>query len=155
MSQQGQQGQKGQQPSVQDLPRLEPLHPERCGPALYVNAQGARVSDPWARLGVAAGASADELKAAWAEQTRRFPPEQHPEEALALREARDRLTLPERLYERAFGALRVPDAQAWSLPTPPVEAAQAAAPTRLDARSRLIGQSILYVLVEQALSEDA
>lgn len=141
-----------QQPSIQDLPSLLPPSPERCAPPVYVNADGEVIPDPWALLGIAPGVNQDAIRDAWANQTRLLNAESDPERARQLREARDRLSLPDRLLERMFGVLSPPSPTAWDLPTPaPVE--QNPSPSMLDARTRLLAQSILYTLVEQVLSE--
>lgn len=127
---------------------LKPPHPERLLPAVHIDGSGHIVPDPLEILGLGPK-PADEatIRAAWRERLVAFPPEQHPDMARQLREARDRLLDPERFLERELGTLQVPDRAKWGLQAEP------AAPGSevLDARARLAASALLYALLEDAL----
>lgn len=131
--------------------RVAAPDPRTLRPPVHFTADGERIDAPEQVLGLAAGnRDPAQVRAAWTKRLREHPPEQDPEGARRLREARDRLLDPKRLIERELGVLRVPDAQAWGLPTSPL----AEDAGLLDAQARLLGQAALYVLVEDALMRE-
>lgn len=125
---------------------LDPPAPERCFPPVFVEAGGGVVESPYAVLGLPEGETRErEVQDAWRRAILAHPPERDPDGARRVQEARARLLDPERVLERAFGALRVPDPAAWGLE---VQAEQEA--TRLlPALDRLVGQAALYALLEE------
>jgi len=100
----------------EDLP-LDPPAANRCLPAVYVDAKGNAVPNPRALLGLAPEGplSADAVRLAYREQILAHPPEKDPRGAREVREAHQRLTNPERFYERVLGVLHVPRASDWGL----------------------------------------
>lgn len=144
----------------QKIPALNPAPFDRCHDPIHVDAQGHVVADPFALLCLdpTAPLTEEDIREAWTREIQAHPPEQEPEHARALREARDRLLSPDRLFERSFGALLVPDPEKCSLPD-----AHAVAKTLdavpdpqtlglLTSRDRLLGQAVLYALVEDLLN---
>jgi hypothetical protein len=121
--------------------------PERCLPPVFIDASRRVVEDPLDTLGLEGEPTPEAARAAWRERILERPPEQHPEEAEALREARDRLIDPERRLERALGVLHIPDPAAFGL-----SGEAAAGEARLPAMNRLMGQAVLYALVEEELA---
>lgn len=121
----------------------------RCHPPVHFDAAGHVLEDARALLGLGAGPLTEaEIREAWRKKLIEHPPEQDPEGARKVREARDRLLDPERVFERLLGELRVPDAAAYGLS----DAALAAQDDgTMDAMARLGGQAMLYALVEDAL----
>jgi len=125
---------------------LAPPDPSRCHPTIYVDAGRRVIPDPYEALGLAPSPppSPEAIRAAWRDRILARPPEQHPEEAAALREARDRLADPARALERALGELHLPSAEAFGLSDAGVEAP-------MDSFGRLLGQAVLYAMVEDEL----
>ena len=132
---------------------FDPPGLDRCGPPIYIDATGCRVPDPYATLGLDASQSSlpsvEEVRAACRQRLLEHPPEQNPETARALVAARDRLIDPERVIEREVGVLHVPGPEVWGLPA--VSAIGDRGARRLDALGRLMGQLVLYALVEDEL----
>ncbi len=116
-----------------------------CYPPVFVSADRSVVADPLALLGLSSDPTPEAVREAWREAMLSHPPEQHPEKAAALRKARDRLLDPERLIERELGVLHVPRPEAFGLP------ADVEDDDHLDALGRLMGQAMLYALVEEEL----
>lgn len=122
---------------------------KNCLPKICVDEQGHLVEDPRVLLGLPAGPLTEAaVREAWRAKLLLHPPEQDPEGARRLREARDRLLTPERVVERLLGELYVPDPAAYGFAA---GAPAPAADARLDALARLSGQALLYALVEDAL----
>ena len=139
-------------PKGRDAARLplEPPEPARLLPPIYLDRGGREVPDPYATLGLEPGVRDPErVQAAWRQTLREHPPERDPDGARLAQEARQRLTDPARVLERELGVVRLPDPTAWGLPTTPP------APPRMSARSRLVGQAALYVLLEEELQRVA
>ena len=136
-------------PIQPDLP-LRPPAPERAWPPVFVAADGTAVPDSHALLGLAPEVTApDAVREAFRVAILATPPERDPAGAERLREARDRLILPDRLLDRELGVLHVPSPEAWGLPSPLPEP-----PGVLRPEARLLGQLALYTLVEEALWTD-
>lgn len=126
---------------------IDPPLPERLRPPVYVDAQGHPIPDPFETLGIPRGTTDEStIRAAFREETIAHPPEQEPERARQIREARDRLIEAPRFLEREALELRVPDPDAWQLGETPKP--------RVDTWARLMGQAALYALVEDALSSE-
>lgn len=127
-----------------------PLRPpalERAGRPIYVAADGTVVPDSHALLDLSPDITDPErVREAFRVAILARPPERDPRGAEQLREARDRLTLPDRLLDRELGVLYVPEPDAWGLPAPLPEPADMLRP-----EARLLGQLALYTLVEEAL----
>ena len=123
--------------------------PSHCHPPIHVTADRTVTADPFTVLGLPPGASPEAIQAAWRDAMLAYPPEQHPDKATALRQARDRLLDPERFIERELGVLHIPRPEAFGLSAPTT------APEKLDALGRLLGQAALYALVEEALWGEA
>ncbi len=138
--------------STPDVPRpeLRPIDPpttQGCLPPRFVDATGSVVPDPYALLGLPLGChDPDRVRTAYRDGLGRHPPEQEPELARQLRDARDRLLDPERLVERELGVLHVPAA-------PAIPELAEPAGERLDGNLRLAAQAVLYALVEEAVEE--
>lgn len=131
-----------------ELP-FEPPLPERLHPPVHVDGEGLVVPDPRAVLGLSASETDPAaIRAAWREALLAQPPEQFPEEARVAREARDRLIDDARFLERQLGVLSVPDADAWGLPE---LAADHPPPASLTMEDRLLGQALLYALLESEM----
>lgn len=131
------------EPGVVDrLPSIDPPDPQRCLPAVFLDATGKAVEDPWAELGVPRDADEAAITAAWKARIVERPPERDPEGARRLLEARERLLDPSRVIERELGSTHVPDPDAFGLPSaePAVD--------MLSVRERLVGQLALYALLE-------
>jgi hypothetical protein len=124
------------------LPPLDPPAPQRCLPAIVIDATGKVLADPYAALGVPRDADEETVLAAWRAKIVQCPPERDPEGARRLLEARERLLDSRRVIERELGALHVPDPQAFGLPGP------AGPGDTLSAQERLVGQLALYALLE-------
>src|SRR5690606_26375107 len=118
---------------------------------IFVDARGAATPDPWSLLGLSPQAQIDEdtVRAAWVRQLEAHPPEQDPEGARLLREARDRLLSVDHLYERKFGLLTLPEVEPLDLPAPRQTDEDA---SRLPARARILGQLVVYAIVEHWIS---
>jgi hypothetical protein len=144
---------------MSQIPPIAPPSLERCHDPLFIDARGHVVTDPFVQLGLdpAQGRDEETVRAAWAEQIKAHPPEQDPEGARRVRDARERLTNPASVFERTLGILHVPASRAWSLPdAAAVDADLAASPLTeawLDAKTRLMGQAVLYALVEDLLGQ--
>ncbi len=119
---------------------LAPKATAACHPPVFVDTRGRRVEDPLGVLGLSGQPDEAAVRAAWRKQTLEKPPEQFPEAALAVREARERILDPERILERELGMLHVPRA-------PEGEERE----DLLDAMGRLMGQAVLYALLEEEL----
>lgn len=136
---------------------LDPPGLERCGPPICIDATGCRVPDPYAVLGLEASRgeslSEEEIRAAYRQRLLDHPPEQNPEVARRLVAARDRMLDPERVIEREIGVLHPPDPEAWGLLAPAKSDVRAS--RRLDALGRLMGQLVLYTLVEDEVLRPA
>jgi hypothetical protein len=126
---------------VARLPPIDPPEPQRCLPAVTLDATGKSVDDPYALLGVTRDADEPAIMAAWRARIVECPPERDPEGARRLLEARQRLLDPARVIERELGALHVPDPDQFGLPAPETG-------VMLSARDRLVGQLALYALLE-------
>lgn len=124
------------------LPSIDPPEPQRCFPALALDATGKVVGDPHAELGVSRDADDAAILAAWRARIVECPPERDPERARRLLEARERLLEPTRVIERELGTVHVPDPDAFGLP------GAAVGDDMLTVRDRLVGQLALYVLLE-------
>ncbi len=120
-----------------------------CHPPIHVGADRTIVADPFTVLGLPPGATPEAIQTAWRNAMLEYPPEQHPDKATTLRQARDRLLAPERFIERELGVLHVPRPEAFNL------SVSTEAPEKLDALGRLLGQAALYALVEEALWGEA
>ncbi len=122
--------------------------PERSLAPVHIDRTGAVVPDPRAELGLPLDGVLGEatVRAAYRARLIECPPEQDPERARRAREARDRLLDPEAALEDALGVLHVPDAAAWGL-----QASDSPTDQRLPASARLLGQSVLYAMLEDAL----
>jgi hypothetical protein len=127
------------------LPPIDPPEPERCLPAIHIDAAGKPVPDPHAELGIPRDASDEAVLAAFQARILERPPERDPEGARRLLDARQRLLDEDHALERALGVLHVPDPAAVGLPTP------AATESSLPVRERIIGQLALYALLEATL----
>jgi hypothetical protein len=129
-------------------PPLTPPRHDRLQDPVHFDRTGQTIESPRALLGLDAGERDPErIRAAWLEKLRLNPPEQDPEGARRLRDARDLLLDPQRWIERELGVVAVPDARAWGLPEPserPVD-------DRLDCEGRLLGQLVMYALLEDTL----
>jgi hypothetical protein len=157
-SPQGKQGKQGKPaapkppPSLFISPKLVPTllnPPPPLDPPLFVNGQNQVVPNPWEVLGLPANTfDPDAVRSAWRRSLLDHPPEQDPEGALRLNEARDRLLDEKRWAERELGTLHVPNPDTFGLPTH-LDPWQAGL---MDAQTRLLGQSLLYALLEQDLS---
>ncbi len=133
---------------------FEPPRSDCLKQPLFVDARGRKVPDPYQRLQVEyrpGGVDPEEVRQAYKRQLLAHPPERDPLAAVELREARDRLLDPERVLERELGILHVPDAEAWELPDwrgLPDD------PNVLSSDDRLMGQLVLYALLEEVLLEE-
>lgn len=128
---------------------LTPPEQSRCLPPIFINEDPQIVPDPWAVLGLAPNTSdPTAIRNAWREHIIASPPEQDPEGAARLTAARDRLLDEARWAERLLGSLHVPDPDAWDLPAR-FDLWDAGL---MDARTRLLGQALLYALLEQDLA---
>lgn len=126
-----------------DLPRTD-----RLLPPVYLTPHGEHVPSPYEVLGIPEDChDAEEIRAAWLRGIQAHPPEKDPEGARRLREARDWLTDPNRWRERIIGSLRFPDADAWELGHGPEPQGPA-----MPAMARMMGQAVLYALVEGELA---
>jgi len=124
-------------------PTLWP-EPEGLTDPIFLAADGRVVPDPHAVLGLEPGTlDVDAIQTAFREAIVAHPPEREPERAREIREARDRLVDPERFLERELLVVR---------PLEP-RTAGGAEESRLDAEARLVGQAVLYALVEDALGQ--
>lgn len=75
-------------------------------------------SDPYSALGVARGATQDDVKQAYFKAVREHPPERDPEAFKAIRAAYERINTPEKRVEADMRLLRAwPAPEAW--PTAP------------------------------------
>jgi hypothetical protein len=136
----------------QDFP-VDPPDLQRCFPAVHLDPSLRRIPDPLALLGLDPRAphTADEIRSAWRAQIERHPPEREPERARELTAARDRLLAPERVLERRLGTLHAPDPRAYGLPVGPTEPTKSS--TKATSRARLLGQLVLYALLEEELAD--
>jgi len=127
-------------------------HPERCLPPVYVANGGQVIEDPRTVLGLPTGPLDEQtVRAAWRQALVAHPPEQDPDGARRIHEARDRLVDPKEWLARQLGVLHVPDPEAWDLSsTDPPEATT----DRLDAKTRLLGEAVLYALLEAELDHN-
>ena len=129
-----------------------PLHPPTLhSSVVHVDGEGRAVPDPRAILGV----DPDEhdavvIRHAWRDTLLAHPPESDPHGAREAREARDRLLDPQRVLERELGTLHVPDPDAWGLPDLRPERTRPG----VTPEARLLGQAVLYTLLEEALWTD-
>jgi hypothetical protein len=136
-------------------PDFEVPRPDLCQPPVHVTQGFAVVDDPLDLLGLTSEQAADpeQVSAAFRVALSDHPPEREPDLARRLREARDRLLDPGLEFERKFGCLHVPDPRSFGLPE--VQEAAGASPKvdrdRLPAPSRLLGQLVLYALLEEEL----
>ena len=130
---------------------IDPPDLERCAPPIHVDTGLHRVPDPYELLGLdpLASPTTDDVRRAWQRAIERHAPERAPEKARALTAARDRLLAPERFLERRLGVLHPPDPAAHGLPVEPLAVQRS---ERLPARTRLLGQLVLYALLEDELS---
>jgi hypothetical protein len=134
--------------SPKEVPTLLNPPPPLDAP-LYVNAQAQPVPNPWEVLGLPPNTfDPDAVRSAWRRRLLEHPPEQDPEGALRLNEARDRLLDERRWVERELGTLYIPNPDTWGLPT----ALDPWQVNLMDARTRLLGQALLYALLEQDLA---
>jgi hypothetical protein len=125
---------------------LHPPAPDRCRPPVRVDAEGRRVPDPCALLGLdPTERDPERIRAAWREAMIQVSAEQDPAGALALRAARDLLLDPAQLDARELGVLHAPDPARWGLPLP------AAHGRTLSQEARLLGQLALYAMLEEEL----
>ncbi len=135
-----------------DLP-IDPPARERCFPPVHVDPALRRIPDPHALLGLDPHAphTADEIRSTWRTKIELHPPEREPDLARDLTAARDRLLAPERILERRLGTLHAPDPRAYGLPI------ELATPTKsspkVPSRARLLGQLVLYALLEDELTD--
>lgn len=141
--------------AISRLRGLSPPHIDRCESPVHLDAAGHAVPDPYAILDLAATPSsgvpaADQVQDAYLRKLREYPPELEPERNLEIRGARERLSDPARVVERELGVLHAPSAAAWGLPERGIEDPRA--PRLLGARERLLGQLVVYALVENLLS---
>jgi hypothetical protein len=133
---------------MSDLDELGLHPPTDNSRPVHVDADGRALPDPHAELGLSPGErDPNTIRAAWRQTMLDRPPESDPEGARAAREARDRLLDPTRILERELGLLHVPDPDAWDLPDLRGEAVRA----RLSPESRLLGQAVLYAMLEEHL----
>ena len=123
----------------------------RDTPPIHVEHGLRRVPDPYLELGLEPDGAhtTEDVQAAWRRAIERHPPEREPEIARALTTARDRLLAPDKVIERRLGVLYPPDPEAYGLPT---EAGPRTSSDRLSSRTRLLGQLVLYALLEEELS---
>ena len=128
-----------------DLP-LSPPVPSSCLPPVHVDKTGVAVPDPYAVLELEPGATPGNIREAFRDQLLAHPPEQSPKQARRIREARDRLIDDAQFAARRLGVLHVPDIAALGLPRPGRESEHPLTP-----EARLLGQAVLYTLVEEAL----
>jgi hypothetical protein len=134
-------------PPVEPAWPLRPPALDRASAPIYVAADGTVVPDSHVLLGLNHEVTDPErVREAFRVAILARPPERDPRGAEQLREARDRLTLPDRLLDRELGVLYVPEPEAWGLPSPLPEQ-----PGVLRPEARLLGQLALYCLVEEAL----
>lgn len=126
---------------------LDPPVPERCLAPGYLDAAGRSTDDPYAVLGLPPGERAEPVvQEAWKRNLRAHPPERDPEGARRALEARQRLTDPTRVVERELGVVHLPDPAAWGFAAEAAEASTGS--TRLSSAERLVGQALLYALLE-------
>jgi hypothetical protein len=129
-----------------DLPMV-PKATDRCLPPVHVNEQGRAVPDPYDVLHLTDRPSSREaLHNAYRDAILAHPPEHEPKAAQLILEARDRLSKDDQFDARHLGVLHVPDPAAWGLPVPSTAEDSPLTPT-----ARLLGQAVLYTLVEEAL----
>ena len=144
---------RGSAPAPQQAPvraARAPGVPEMW-PTVHVTAAREIIPDPRETLGLPTDRvpSPEQVQAAWKAAILENPPEHSPDLARDLRAARERLIAPERFIERELGALSVPRPEAFGLLAP--SAAAAAPAPKMDALGRLMGQMLLYTLVEEEL----
>ncbi len=114
-------------------------------PVLHLDPMGQVVPDPREVLGLPAGAVTEaQVRQAFRDRLLEHPPESDPAGAERLRDARDRLLSLDRVVERELLQVRLPDPAGLSVRTE-------ASAERVDAEARLVGQALLYALVEDAL----
>lgn len=131
---------------------LIPEHADRCAPPVCVDDDGRAVADPYAVLLLPPGPLPHEQVLDAARQRLiDCPPERSPREAQRVLEARSRLLDPQQLEARHLGVLHVPDPEAWGCARPGGTSDDDAPLTPL---ARLLGQALLYTLVEEALWTD-
>ena len=123
------------------IPTLEP-DPTNTHPPVFVWPDGRRGPGPHAVLGLPEDATQAQVDAAFRAAMLAHPPEQEPDLARRIREAREVLRAPEHVLRRYAGRLRIPDADAWGLAPPEAE------PERLSDQDRLLGLAALYALAE-------
>ena len=128
-----------------DLPAIPP-HTDKTFGKVHLDNEAHVVSDPYTVLGIPNDADEESIRAAYRDALIRVSPEADPERARKVREARDRLLLPEQLYAREFGTLYVPDPALWGLP---VLAVSASSQQGLTTEARMLGQVILYAMFEE------
>lgn len=129
-------------------------HVELTQPVVYMNAQGIRVPDPHAALGLDpdAAPSAEEVRNAFRHCLSAISPEQDPQRARELIEARDFLLDPGQELDRMLGDLRVPDPKHF-LPkyVPRAQSASSKPVVGMSSRTRLVALMALYAILEQEI----
>jgi hypothetical protein len=145
----GGEGARGERPDF-EVPR-----PDLCQAPIHVTRGLGVVDDPLDLLGLTPEQAADpeRVRAAFRAELSAHPPEREPDLARRLREARDRLLDPDLEFERKFARLYLPDPRAFGLPEveQPTGGSPAVEPNHLPARSRLLGQLVLYALLEEEI----
>jgi len=135
--------------------RFDPFGPvpsEKVLPPVFLDGHGHLLGDPWTALGLSPGTSDEEgIRAAYRERLLESPPEQDPDRARLIREARDHLLDPDRGLERLAGTLALPDPAAWGLEGGATESVGQLLP----ARQRLAAQAVLHVIAEDLLLAEA
>ncbi len=131
--------------------------PELAHAPVWLDRSGARVEAAHETLGLSASPSPEAVQAAFRASLAETSPEDDPERARRLMQARNVLTEPSEVLTRALGDLRVPNAAHFvpnHVPRTVNSTEPAAAPTERpewSSRSRLIVLLTLYALLENEL----